>query len=113
MKLLFDQNISFRILAQLSPGFSSSTHVKSAGLQNSTDKEIRDYAKVNGFVIVSQDSDFNDLMNLYGFPPKIIWIRMGNLRTKELCSVLEGHIEELQQFVQNESLGCFEIVKIR
>ena len=62
MKLLFDQNISFRILKKLSDFFADSSHVKTEGLINASDLEIWEYAKHNDFTIVSQDSDFNQSM---------------------------------------------------
>ena len=61
MRLLFDQNISFRIMKVLHEKFSGSTHVKKEGLINASDKQIWDFAKSNEFTIVTQDSDFNEL----------------------------------------------------
>lgn len=78
MKLLFDQNISFRILNSLPEKYKGSTTIKHEGLMNALDIDIWRFAKENGFIIVTQDSDFNDLNSLYGFPPKVIWIRTGN-----------------------------------
>jgi predicted nuclease of predicted toxin-antitoxin system len=75
MKLLFDQNISHRILKILSNEFEDSTTIKSENLINSTDKYIWEFAKKSKYIIITQDSDFNDLNLLNGFPPKIIWIR--------------------------------------
>ncbi len=109
MKLLFDQNISPRILKLLSFNFTSSTTVKSIGLLNSSDKVIWNYAKENHFT--TQDSDFNELNNLYGFPPKIIWIRTGNLRTLLIAEILETHFESLAEFIDSSNYGCFEIFK--
>lgn len=79
MKLLFDQNISHRILKFLTPGFSNCTSIKDEGLINYNDKKIWDFAKVNDFSIVTLDLDFNDLNSLFGYPPKIIWLRTKNL----------------------------------
>jgi predicted nuclease of predicted toxin-antitoxin system len=83
MKLLFDQNISYRILKKLSDFYSGSSHVKSEGLMNASDIEIWEFAKMNHFIIVTQDSDFNDLYLLKGFPPKILWFQTSNLRTDD------------------------------
>lgn len=85
MKLLFDQNISHRILDKLPELFKESSSVKREGLINEPDKVIREFAKLGGFVIVTRDSDFNDLTALYGFPPKIVWIRSGNLKTDDIA----------------------------
>ena len=113
MKLLFDQNISHRILKVLSERFTGSTSVKNENLIDSLDKTIWEFAKNSNYIIVTQDSDFNDLNLLYGFPPKIIWIRAGNLRTEELAKILEDHYYELEEFENNSEYGCFEILAIR
>ena len=60
MKLLFDQNISFRIVNKISHHFPESNQVRQLGLEDSTDIEIWNYAKKNGFTIVTFDTDFFD-----------------------------------------------------
>jgi predicted nuclease of predicted toxin-antitoxin system len=109
MKLLFDQNISYRILKKLSKTFSGSSHVRLEGLTNYSDLEIWEYAKVNRFIIVSYDSDFYDISLLKGNPPKILWILTGNLRTKELAYLLNNHVKDLIEFNDNEESGCLGI----
>lgn len=112
MKLLFDQNISHKVLNHLTGFFANSTSVKNEGLINATDKEIYEFAKKHHYIIITQDSDFNDLNSLYGFPPKIIWIRTGNLRTKTLADLLHEYTEEIKKFNESDDYGCFEIIKM-
>ncbi len=104
MKLLFDQNISHRILRKIPEQFTGSTSVKAEGLLNASDRQIWDF--------VTQDSDFNDLNSLYGFPPKIIWIRSGNLKTQLILAVLINHFDEISRFAVDEAYGCFEIISM-
>jgi predicted nuclease of predicted toxin-antitoxin system len=111
MKLLYDQNISFWILNKLPDSFFDSSHVKTEGLKNASDLEIWEYAKQNEFTIVSQDSDFNDINLIKGFPPKIIWIKTGNLNTDEIAKLLEKHQPEIEEFFVDINLGCFEMFK--
>ncbi len=66
MKLLFDQNISFRILKLLGKFFPDSNQVRGLGLENKTDIEIWGFARKEGFTIVTFDSDFCDIANLNG-----------------------------------------------
>ena len=113
MKLLFDQNISHRILKILSTEFEGSTTVKSERLINNSDKSIWEFAKKSNYIIVTQDSDFNDLNLLNGFPPKIIWIRTGNLKTEELANILKNHFTEIKDFENDQNFGCFEILAIK
>jgi predicted nuclease of predicted toxin-antitoxin system len=110
MRLLFDQNISHRILSQLPDYFIGSISVKGANLVNATDREIWEFARKNNLIIVSQDSDFKDLNSLYGFPPKIILIRVGNLRTAEIAMLLTERFSELSSFENDNNFGCFEIL---
>jgi predicted nuclease of predicted toxin-antitoxin system len=113
MRLLLDQNISQKVLRYLPDQFKGFTSVKKDGLINSPDLEIWEFAKKNDFVIVTQDSDFNDLNSLYGFPPKVIWIRTGNLKTVEIADILIDYTEDIKSFLINENYGCLEIVNIR
>ncbi len=113
MKLLFDQNISQRILKVLPDIYSGSTHVKMEGLINSPDRYIWEFAKKNGFIIVTQDSDFNELNSLLGFPPKIIWIRTGNLKTQVIIDMLIDNYVDILKFEEDINFGCFEIVRIK
>jgi len=113
MKLLFDQNISNRIIVLLPERYSGSTSVKDEGLTNASDHQIWEFAKNNGYIIVTQDSDFSNFNTLFGFPPKIIWIRTGNIRTQVIVDLLIFYETELVKFVESEDLGCFEILKFK
>ena len=112
MKFLFDQNISHKILKMLPEGFSGSTHVKNEGLRSSSDREIWEFAKKHGYTIVTQDSDFNELNSLLGFPPKIVWIRTGNVSTQTLITLLTDSFQDIKKFLADNNFGCFEIIRI-
>jgi predicted nuclease of predicted toxin-antitoxin system len=71
VKLLFDENLSPRLVAELSTEFPGSVHVHDIGLGAATDSGLWDYASNNGFVIVLQNSKFSDLSVLNWVPPKI------------------------------------------
>ncbi len=76
------------------------------------DRQIWEFAKLNDFTIVTQDADFNDLNILFGFPPKIIWVRTGNLKTLALVNILKNYHDDLQKFINDSNYGCFEILKV-
>jgi predicted nuclease of predicted toxin-antitoxin system len=111
MKFLFDQNISHKILKFLPVQFSNSSTVKKEGLINSSDRDIFLFARKNSFVIVTQDSDFQELNANLGSPPKIIWIRIGNLSTKEISRLLIENENQLVFFIQSDFLGTFQFIK--
>jgi predicted nuclease of predicted toxin-antitoxin system len=53
------------------------------------------------------------LTALYGFPPKIIWVRSGNLRTDEIAELLIKNQSSIQDFINNQELGCLEIIRLK
>jgi len=110
MKLLFDQNISYRLIKRIVDLFPDSKQVRELGLENSTDTEIFDFAKRNDFAIVTFDSDFCDLNIIRGFPPKIIWIRTGNTTTINLENLLRKKSDLIKLFL-SEDYGCLEIIE--
>jgi predicted nuclease of predicted toxin-antitoxin system len=81
MKLLFDQNISFRVISEINGLFPLAKQVRELGLENYSDRSIWEFAKKENYTIVTFDSDFFDLNLILGSPPKIIWLRIGNAST--------------------------------
>ena len=98
MKLLFDQNLSHRLVPALADIFPDSNHVRSVGLGRADDDAVWQYATAEGFAIVSKDSDFHQLSFVRGHPPKVVWIRRGNCSTDEIESLLRQRAEDLRVF---------------
>jgi len=116
VKLLFDQNISYKIITKLSTHFPDSTHVREAKMQESSDREIWEFAKANSYTIVTYDSDFSNLVSLLGHPPKVIWIKSGNNSTDFLTSLLINHVDIIKEFIsatEYESIGCLELLNMK
>ena len=112
MKLPFDQNISFKIISKLKDTFPEARQVCELGLENATDREIWEYAKENNYSVVTFDADFYDMSNLYGHPPRIIWLRTGNRRTSDLAELLKDRSVIIQEFLTDKSykdIACIEI----
>ncbi len=112
MKLLFDQNISFRITNKLIDHFPDCKHVSDCGLKDSEDSDIWIYAKNNNYSIVTFDSDFYDISLINGHPPKIVWIRTGNLTTSEIAGLLIQRKAIIDKFLHDDDykkLSCIEI----
>jgi predicted nuclease of predicted toxin-antitoxin system len=107
--LLFDQNISFRIIKEILPLFPGSKQVREVGLEGKQDREVWGWAKTNGFTLVSFESDFADLSLLFGFPPKVIWLRFGNSFTSKIAAVLTQKNKEIQIFLKNEVEGILKV----
>ena len=98
MKLLFDANLAPDLVRRLQGLFPGSVHISSFGLQ-STDTAIWEYAKANGFAIVSKDADFEQRALVFGPPPKFIWIRLGNCRTGVVESLLRQRFDQVCGFL--------------
>ena len=74
-----------------------------------TDLLIWKFAKANKYSIITFDEDFVEIQNLFSFPPKIIWLRTGNINTAEIAEVLSKLENEIVDFIDDETLGIYEI----
>ena len=102
MKLLFDQNLSRRLVGRLASVFPGSAHVVDVGLESSSDEQIWSYAGAEDYAVVSKDSDFRQLAFLHGPPPKIVWLRVGNVSTDAIQVLLANSAEALEEFGQSD-----------
>ena len=107
MKLLLDQNLSYKLIKELDKFYPGSNHVYLLGLHNASDEKIWKYARDKKFAIVTQDSDFNERSLIYGYPPKVIWIRVGNVSTQNIKTLLVSHRKELTLFNVDKDLGTY------
>jgi len=98
VKLLFDENLSFRLVEGLSNEFPGSTHVRVVGLSSADDRSVWEFARRNDFIIVSKDSDFHQLSFLLGPPPKVVWVRIGNANTLTIEVLLRSRKNNLTAF---------------
>lgn len=103
MKLLLDENLLDRIIHRIVDLYSESQHVKELGLVNTDDAVIWEYAKTNGFLIVSKDSDFHQRSILYGHPPKFIYLRVGNCPTSAVIQILRDRFDTIVQFENSKT----------
>ncbi len=110
MRLLFDQNLSPRLVGRLGDQYPGSLHVQFIGLGSAPDRDVWEYARQHDLVIVTRDADFGELSLLSGFPPKVIWIRRGNCSTGEIERILrlnEGLIHDLEADADAGILALF------
>jgi predicted nuclease of predicted toxin-antitoxin system len=108
MKLLFDENLSFRLCRLLNDLFPASSQARLLGLERADDRAIWDYAKANEFVLATLDADFVEMANLHGTPPKVIWLRCGNQPTATIEALLRNHAALIVNFERDKS-ACLEI----
>ncbi|MCF8358093.1 MAG: DUF5615 family PIN-like protein [Prolixibacteraceae bacterium] len=105
MKLLFDQNLSPKLAGFFSEKFDESKHLQDIDLDSAKDSIVWEFARKEGFTIVTKDNDFNELVTFFGFPPKVIWIRRGNCSTNAIRELLISNIEKIKAFMSDSSNG--------
>ncbi|MFN8524278.1 MAG: DUF5615 family PIN-like protein [Chloroflexota bacterium] len=88
MRLLFDENLSPRLVRLLVAEYPGSQHVSDAGLRGATDRELWVYAREHELAIVSKDTDFRERSFVDGPPPKVIWLEVGNAGTAHIADLL-------------------------
>lgn len=91
MKLLFDENLSPRLVGGLADMFAGSVLVRYVGLARATDAAIRACAGDHGLTIVSKDSEFHQMSFVWGPPPKVNWIRRGNCTTADIGALVRSN----------------------
>ncbi|MDI3258473.1 MAG: DUF5615 family PIN-like protein [Sinobacteraceae bacterium] len=106
MKLLFDENLSPKLVTALADVFPDSAHVHQVGLGSASDDAVWEYARGHGYALVSKDSDFHEMSLLRGYPPKVIWLRRGNCSTKQIETALRNQISQIET-LQNDPEAAF------
>ena len=110
MKLLLDENLSRRIIPFIQDSYPGSTQISLIGMEQADDKAIRQYAIDNNFVIATKDADFYEMNILYGQPPKIIWLKLGNQsKVVTIKALLDGY-EAIEQVLLINDKACIELL---
>jgi predicted nuclease of predicted toxin-antitoxin system len=110
VKLLFDQNLSYRLRHALQQEYPDSQHVRNIGLAEASDEAVWQYAIQHGFTIITKDADFHQRSFLFGHPPKVVWIRCGNCSTATIEQLLRMRRNDLIHFAADQE-GAFLILE--
>jgi predicted nuclease of predicted toxin-antitoxin system len=103
LKLLLDQNLSRKLVPALNTSFPGSSHVIYVDLDTATDFEIWQFARANGFTLVTKNTDMVDLCLVKGDPPKVLWLRVGNCATSVIQQLFEVNVERIRRFERADS----------
>jgi predicted nuclease of predicted toxin-antitoxin system len=109
VKLLFDENLSHKLASRLADIFPDSVHVRDVGMKATEDPTVWDYAKDNDFMIVSKDADMHDLSLVFGNPPKVVWVRLGNCTTTNVENLLRLEFDIIEMFYKDDSVSLLEL----
>ena len=110
MKLLFDENLSHKLPRRLADLFPDSLHVRDVGLKAAIDPRVWDYAKDNDLMIVSKDADMHDLSLVFGNPPKVVWLQLGNCSTSDVERLLRREFGVIKTFYEDEHVSLLALL---
>ena len=108
-KLLFDNNISHRVIARIKDIFPNANHVMLENLDEVSDEKVWFFARSHDYTIVTKDSDFNDLAIYRGIPPKIIWLKVGNCKVAHIEKILRDNYKAIRLFLDEPNSSILEI----
>ncbi len=108
IRLIADENVSWR-LKKLLPEWEILPYNEINPGKRLNDMMIWQYAKTNNYAILTFDEDFSEIQNIYNYPPKIIWLRTGNVSTSDIAELLKSLRNEIDKFLRDTSLGTYEI----
>lgn len=92
MKSLFDENLSPALVSALAFEYPGSTHVREVDMRGAPDSVIWEYAR---------DTDFRERSFVEGFPPKVIWLDVGNAGTARIAALLRSERQRVDRFQQS------------
>lgn len=110
MKLLLDENLSRRLVPFLQHDYPDSNQVVLLGMESASDKEVWQKAKIDGYVIVTRDVDFQELSLVWGQPPKIIRLRTRNQSRAATLKLLLDNKEAVFEALIANDLASVEII---
>jgi predicted nuclease of predicted toxin-antitoxin system len=111
VKLLLDENISYRLVRTLDTIYQGTLHVTDVlGLKG--DQAIWEHARRHGFVLVTFDTDFVQIAALRGSPPKILLLTSRNPRHSAVGSLLVLRREQIERFVADLEEGSPAVMEL-
>ena len=97
-RLLFDENLSPRLVTALADLFPGSVHVRDVALSRADDAEVWAFARKDGLTIVTKDGDFHQMSFMRGAPPKVVWVRVGNCTTDQMIRLIRRRSPSISDF---------------
>lgn len=79
--------------------FPDCSHVTACGLERANDAAIWDYARRNGLALLSKDDDMRALVEAHGAPPRLVWLRLGNVTTQQIVQALRLNADAIRSFL--------------
>ena len=109
MALLFDENVPASLIRRLAGLWPDCRHVVRLGLESSSDTIVWEYAKEHDLTIVTKDRDFHARSGVFGPPPQVVWLRLGNCPVAVIDSVLRRHADAIDALRADPSVAILII----
>ena len=110
VKILLDENLSRKLINRIEDLFPGSRHVASEDLLQAPDKIVWEYAKSNGFAIITADVDFYEMATSLGPPPKVIWLRGCNYSTSVAERLIRGQSIRTNAFIEDRERAVLVLI---
>ena len=107
--IIIDNNLSPKLSAKLRFKYKNIEHVYDLCLGKTSDIEIWNRAKTENGAILTKDGDFFHLYNAFGHPPKVIWIRSGNVTTQYIVLLMINNAMQVIDFLSQDAYGLLEL----
>jgi predicted nuclease of predicted toxin-antitoxin system len=99
--------LAFRLVARLADLYPDSAHVRDFGLERGDDEPVWMHAQQGSFIIVTKGDDFRQRSFLFGPPPKVIWVRLGNCTTADVEALLRARYADVSNFSPTQTRRFF------
>jgi predicted nuclease of predicted toxin-antitoxin system len=109
MKFIIDEN-----LPENFPLWNDSSFCHVLKIKNIvSDSDIWQYALDNDLIIITKDTDFYFRFLSAHKSPKIVWLRLGNLRKKELRLFIENVWEKIEMLLKDHSFIIVDDINLK
>ncbi len=106
MRLLLDANLAPNLVSSLADLYPGSIHVFDVGNLAASDLAIWEFARIGDYLILTKDTDFLDLSLLRGSPPKLLFLRIGNVTTSAVERLLRARYAAIVRFEADPIESC-------
>ncbi len=102
VRLLFDENLSQRLLQPLTDLFPGSEHIRNLASTGTSDRLLWDLSRTGPFILTTRDEDFVGMSVLRGAPPKVVWLNVGKSRNAVIAALLQTHASDIERFAGDD-----------
>ena len=101
MRIWIDAQMSPAIAGWITSNYAvTAIPIRDLGLRDATDKGIFEAARRENAIVMSKDSDFVLLLDIFGPPPQVIWVTCGNTSNARLKEILANTLPKALELLE-------------